>query len=65
MPVCTTGCGECCEQYWYQAFYIEKHPGTSCPHLQDAGCSLPRNQRPKSCNDFLCPNEECDNEVNS
>ncbi len=56
--ICPIACGECCEQYWYQAFYIDKHPGLPCHHLGRKGCRLSREERPESCNNFLCMKAE-------
>jgi len=59
--VCPIACGECCRQYWYEAFphlEIESYPGYDCPHLKDAGCELERNKRPWACVNHLCHDGE-------
>ena len=55
---CEIACGECCEQYWWEVFDFDKHPGYSCPHLGPEGCKLPRPDRPRDCLLFLCRESE-------
>lgn len=56
--ICKIACGECCEEYWYEVFNLEYHPGYSCPHLMNNGCKLPRSKRPKDCLAYLCEKAE-------
>jgi hypothetical protein len=56
---CPIACGECC-RYWRDVDELTtKFPNQSywqsCPnHDETKGCTLPRNERPDVCNEYLC-----------
>lgn len=56
---CPIACGECCS-YWRDVDELTvKYPDCKvwqpCPHLEEnEGCTLPRNERPHICKEYLC-----------
>ena len=50
---CPIGCGCCCG-FWKQALPHAEAVDGHCPNLGNAGCKLPRKERPAKCNEYLC-----------
>ena len=61
---CPVACGKCCVDDWTTVKELQKRFPLEavkpvkfqphCPLLGDDGCTLPREERPAVCKDFLC-----------
>lgn len=51
---CPLQCGVCCDMYWKNVRAFENCSQATCPHQQEWGCELKRNERPDECVYYLC-----------